>query len=104
MVCDKHLPSCQRTPSLQRNQASLCLPVKEQEYFRSVFATSMAFSPERHIIERSVLGMTDLFSIDAIQAHFSQFTLQKRRGGQMLTKEKEDQGGGCRCILMLTTV
>lgn len=55
----------------------------------------MAFSPEHRIIKRSVLGMTDLFYINAIQTHFSQFALQKRCGGQMLTKEKENQGGGC---------
>jgi len=37
--------------------------------------------------------MTDLFSINAIQTHFSQFTLQKRGKGQMLTEGKENREG-----------
>lgn len=37
--------------------------------------------------------MTDLFSINAIQTHFSQFTLQKRGEGQMLTEGKGNKEG-----------
>ena len=45
------------------------------------------------VIKRKAIKMTDLFSVNAIQTHFSQFTLQKRGEGQMLTKGKGNREG-----------
>lgn len=83
-----------RESLLSRGAWQAFVSLQNNKLFRRVFATSRALPAEQLSVKRNVIKMTDLFSINAIQTHFSQFTLKKKGKGQRFTKGRGSRGGG----------